>query len=132
MKRIFKRLRSSLLDLIRIKSYILRIDRLFKKRKVKKLSINYIDNPIPVYIYITNRKAKFAPCKLRGRFGFFNSANIKDQSIGGTGCRGPPTSFVFGFIKNETEDIKCIKNLMRQNALLNQRMDMKRLQIMNF
>ena len=92
MKRIIYKIRLSLLSsLKRIKSYILELDRLFKKRKIKKPSVNYNDDPFPVYINITNRKAKFFLKKTRDEFGFFYSAHFytadKPVSIG---CRSPP------------------------------------------
>ena len=91
MKRI-NSIRLSLLNLKRIKSYILEIDRLFKKRKIIKPSVNYNDDPSPVYINITNRRAKFAPFRLRGKFGFFCSAYkfLVDKPTYSVGCRGPP------------------------------------------
>lgn len=96
MKRIFYRIRLSLFFCLkRIKSYILKIGRLFKKRKTKKPSVNYIDDLFPVYINITNRGAKFTPYESRGKFGSFCSAHITDKPAGGTGCRSPPISFVF-------------------------------------
>jgi hypothetical protein len=93
MKRIFYRIRLSLFfNLKRIKSYILKLDRLFKKRKIKKPSVNYIDDPFPVYINITNRKAKFALKIFRGEFGFFCYAYkyLADKFIYSVGCRSPP------------------------------------------
>ncbi|MDD4579003.1 MAG: hypothetical protein PHS75_10705 [Anaerolineaceae bacterium] len=96
MKRIFYRIRLSLFSSFkRIKSYILKIGRLFKKHKIKKPSVNYIDDPFPVYINITNRRAKFTPYESRGKFGSFCSAHKTDKPDGGTGCRSPPISFVF-------------------------------------
>lgn len=98
MKRIFYRIRLSLFFCLkRIKSYILKIGRLFKKRKIKKPSVNYIDDPFPVYINITNRKAKFALKIFRSEFGFFCYAYkySADKSISFVGCRSPPINLNF-------------------------------------
>jgi len=89
MKRIIIRL-SLFLNFKRIKSYILKVDRLFKKRKIIKPSVNYIDDPFPVYINITNRRAKFILLNLRVKFGSFCYAQIQDKLFALSGCRGPP------------------------------------------
>jgi hypothetical protein len=100
MKRIIHKIRLSLLlNIKRIKSYILKINREPKRSKTKKLLGNNDDDPYPVYI-ISNRRAKLTPVNSRGEFGSFCYANKLDKPSSSTGCRSPPVS-IFVLNKNQ-------------------------------
>lgn len=72
----------------RIRTYLLRASRSFRRNCKKQVIIEPNDDPEPARCI--NRRAKFVPFNSRGKFGFLVADNFLDKQSGSMGCRGPP------------------------------------------